>query len=328
MKSPVVCLVALCAITASVHAQNAAPPAAIVPVPFDGKAMAEFNALRYVTVSITLQNVKPSQMAFWLCGSPEQLRGSRDGIPLHILPSGIEQILPLDNMNTLFLRGRGRDVEELKDTIAFLDRAAHILEPDYVVYWIDPDAPEAASFRGEKFFRAQTKDDASKLSILMQRGDAQITKPPLQVAPTFLEAPDKTALSFEVAPSVTTIKPSIPNAADGKNFESPMPRFPADPRIDPDFQQPNPSRQIVQIPPIERGPIVLNREADGFRFSNPDAPSGSISARLRPDTIWLTSAKPLDLKPPSQRLSLAVLRITPIIKTLPPLSAGSASVRP
>jgi len=335
MKSPTVCLLALCAASASVHAQNAAPPfvfdgppAAIVPVPFDGKSLALFNAVQRVTVTITLQNVKPSQMARRLSGERVLLRGSRDGIPLHLLPSGIEQILPLDNTNTLLVRGRGRDVEELKDTIAFLDRPQYVLEPDYVVYWIDPNAPEAACFRAEGFFRAQTNDDTAQLSVLMQRGDAQVIKTPLQVVPTFLEASEKTPLSFEVSPSVTMIKPSIPNAADGKKFESPMPLFPADPSIDPDFQQPNPSRQIAPPSIIYRDPFALTRGPAGFRFFNPDAPSGSVAVQLRPNTIWLLSAQALNLKPPSPRLSLALIQITPFIETLPPLNASGASVRP
>lgn len=321
MKSPAVCLLALCAIATSSHAQNAAPPAAIVPVPFDGKSLAKVNTLGRSTASIRLQNVKPSQMASWLCGVS-------NGAPLGTLPRGIEQILPLDNTNTLLIRGRDGDVWELEQTIAVLDRPGHVLEPDYVVYWIDPNAPEAAHFRAEGFLRAQTQEDAAKLSVLMQRGDVQITKPPLQVVPMFLEVPEKTALSFEVLPPAPIGKLSIPNAADGKTFESPMPRFPANPHIDPDFQQLNPSLPIAPLPLIYSNPFIFKRGPAGFRFSNPDAPSGSISVRLYANKIWLTSAKSLNLKPPSPRLSLAIIQITPIIKTLPPLGLSDGNIRP
>jgi len=322
MKSPVVCLLALCVGAASVHAQNAAPPfvfggppAAIVPVPFEEKPGVQLRWRSTDTFSVHLINVKPSLMAYWL--DPQHHLGpfipfaQSHATTRFVLPFGVERIEADDKTNTLLIHGTGKAAQELSDTIAFLDRPQYLLQFDCVAFWVDSLAPEATKW--SKPSLGFQNADAAQVAELESLADTdRAARLGLQVPG--LQAGGSVSLSLPFA--VQSEKPPVdsqtpfPPFGPNKDFEDQMPgsnnKVPIDPEMPNGFQNSSPvvDPTSLQLTPSAHGDYTIVRAQTGARtlFG---------LARLEESLLLFGSAKAFGLVPPSPRFGALVVKITP-----------------
>lgn len=322
MKSPVVCLFALCVGAASVHAQNAAPPlvfngpsAAIVPVPLKEKPGVQLRLYARDTFSVRLINVKPSQMAYWL--DPQH-----NPVPLAAFSSphptirftvalGIERIEADDKTNTLLIHGTQEAAQQLSRTIAFLDRPQYLLQFDCVAFWVDSLAPEATKWN-KASLGFQSADDAQVAELESLADTDRAARLGLQVPG--LQAGGSVSLSLPFA--VQSEKPPVdsqtpfPPFGPNKDFEDQMPgsdsKVPVDPEMPNGFQNSPPAVNptSLQLTPSSHSDYTIVRAQTGARtlFG---------LARLGQSLLLFGSARAFGLVPPSPRFGALVVKITP-----------------
>ncbi len=332
----------------------AAPPAAIVPVPLDEKPQAQLELHSKRMYQVRLQNVSPSVMAFWLDpknhplpvellneailqGGPFSTRRpvfgflplkSGDGIdisslllPRLPLPEGVERIVAVHPQKVLLVYGTSKGFGELSKIIAFLDRPARSPQPELTVFWIDSLAPEAANWSANSLSTRIAGDaELSALESLVRADRAlRVSSPPLEIsqAPSFTFFLEKPLEAPPASPKLT-----IPNVAEGKKFESPMPVWKADPEIDPGIQM---MKKLTPdaVPRPGTGFLEPSNSSDknAFRIVNPAAPSQTITVSLEAGKPILVLGAALGLISPTPRFSVAVLLVTPRVVTAPVASS-------
>ncbi len=120
MKTIQLAVFALCAanfLAPNVCAEPAAPPATQPPFLVDSSQ----------TMSIQLRNIKPSLMGYWLDPQHTAIAPNQE-VPLQVspqfavLPDGIDTLTAKDDTNELVARGTKEGIEQLRKTIALLDK--------------------------------------------------------------------------------------------------------------------------------------------------------------------------------------------------------------
>jgi len=322
MKSPIVCLLALCVGAASVHAQNAAPPLvfgrppiAIVPVPLKEKPGVQLRLYSKDTFSVRLINVKPSLMAYWLDPQhnlvPLGAFGSLQPTIQFAVPFGVERVEADDKTNTLLIRGTQQAAQQLSKTIALLDTPQYLLQFDCVAFWVDSLAPEAAKWNKSslEFQRA----DAAQIAELELLADTdRASRLGLQVPSLQAEDSFSLSLPFEVPSEKPSFEShdTFPGIGQNKRFDYQMPRLHSDILIDPEMS--NLNRSLLNA----FGPTSLHimhfiRGENTLMFVEIDGHSLSASARFGESLLLFGSAKAFDLVPPSPRFGALVVKITP-----------------
>jgi len=322
MKSPTVCLLALCLGAASVHAQNAAPPfvfngppAATVPVPLDEKPGVQLRSHLKGTFSVRLINVKPSLMAYWLDPQhnpvPLGAFGPLQATTRFAVRFGIERLEADDKTNTLIIHGAQEAAQQLSKTIALLDTPQYLVQFDCVAFWVDSLSPEAAKWNKSSLeFQSA---DAGQIAELESLADTdRAARLGLQVPGMQAEGSFVLSLPFEVPSEKPSFEShdTFPGIGQNKRFDYQMPRLHSDIPIDPEMS--NLNRSL----PNAFGPTSLHithfiRGENTLMFVEIGGHSLSASARFGESLLLFGSAKAFGLMPPSPRFGALVVKIPP-----------------